>query len=252
MHDVDFHRWMTWLEIALAAVTFIALLVINAPYGRHVRRGWGPQIPSRIGWIVMEFPAVGVFIWFYAQGELRWDVVPLALLSLWQVHYIHRTFIFPFRLRTKGKTMPALIASIAVAFNILNAYVNATWLSHFGGYDVSWLWDPRFIIGVGIFAAGFWINITSDQILINLRKPGETGYKIPKGGLFRVVSCPNYLGEIIEWTGFAIATWALPGVAFALYTAANVGPRALANHRWYRERFENYPAERKALIPFVL
>ncbi len=58
--------------------------------------------------------------------------------------------------------------------------------------------------------------------------------------------------QIIEWTGFAIATWALPGVAFALYTAANVGPRALANHRWYRERFENYPAERKALIPFVL
>ncbi|MCR9164905.1 MAG: DUF1295 domain-containing protein [Nannocystaceae bacterium] len=252
MHDPDFHAWMTWLEIGLAAVTLLALLFINAPYGRHVRRGWGPEIPSRVGWIVMEFPAVGVFLWFYAQGVHRWDLVPLALLSLWQVHYIHRTFIFPFRLRTKGKTMPVLIAAMAIAFNVLNAYVNATWLSHFGAYDVSWLWDPRFIVGVAVFAAGFFINITSDQILINLRKPGETGYKIPKGGLFRVVSSPNYLGEIVEWTGFAIATWSLPGLAFALYTAANVGPRALANHRWYREKFENYPSERRALIPFVL
>ncbi len=252
MHDADFHTWMTWLEIGLAAVTLLALLFINAPYGRHVRRGWGPEIPSRVGWIVMEFPAVGVFLWFYAQGVHRWDLVPLALVSLWQVHYVHRTFIFPFRLRIKGKTMPLLIAAMAIAFNVLNAYVNATWLSHFSEYDVSWFWDPRFILGVAIFAAGFWINVTSDQILINLRKPGETGYKIPKGGLFRVVSCPNYFGEIVEWTGFAIATWSLPGLAFALYTAANVGPRALANHRWYREKFENYPSERRALIPFIL
>ena len=252
MHDADFHRWMTWLEIGLAAITFAALLVINAPYGRHVRRGWGPEIPSRLGWIVMEFPAVGVFLWFYAQGDHRWDMAPLALVSLWQVHYIHRTFIFPFRLKIGGKTMPVAIAAMAVVFNVLNAYVNATWLSHFADYAVDWLWDPRFLLGAGIFALGFWINVTSDQILINLRKPGETGYKIPKGGLFRVVSCPNYLGEIVEWVGFAIATWSLPGLAFALYTAANVGPRALANHRWYRERFENYPAERKALIPFLL
>lgn len=252
MGDADFHRWMTWLEIGLAVVTFVALLVVDAPYGRHIRRGWGPKIPARVGWIVMEFPAVGAFLWFYAHGEHRLDLVPLALVSLWQVHYVHRTFIYPFRLRARGKRMPAVIAAMALAFNVLNAYVNASWLGRFGSYDVSWLYDPRFVLGVVIFAAGFCINVASDQILINLRKPGETDYRIPRGGLFRVVSCPNYLGEIVEWTGFAIASWSLPGLAFALYTVANVGPRALANHRWYRQRFENYPAERRALIPFIL
>jgi protein-S-isoprenylcysteine O-methyltransferase Ste14 len=65
------------------------------------------------------------------------------------------------------------------------------------------------------------------------------------------VTCPNYLGEIIEWLGFALATWSLAGLAFALYTAANLGPRALANHRWYRERFPDYPERRKALVPFL-
>ncbi len=252
MSDPSTHHWLTWLEIGLAVVTFVALLVIKAPYGRHTRRGWGPEFPARIGWVVMELPAVALFLWFYSRGEHRWDLAPLALLSVWQVHYVHRTFIFPFRLRVQGKRMPVLVAGLAIVFNSLNAYVNATWLSQLGDYPVSWLWDPRFLVGVAIFALGFWTNYTSDRILIELRKPGETGYKIPRGGLYRLVSCPNYLGEITEWVGFAIATWSLPGLAFALYTIANVGPRALAHHRWYRERFDNYPAERKALIPFLL
>ena len=58
--------------------------------------------------------------------------------------------------------------------------------------------------------------------------------------------------ELLEWVGFAIASWSLPGLAFAVYTAANLVPRALANRRWYRERFPDYPSERKALIPFLL
>ena len=65
------------------------------------------------------------------------------------------------------------------------------------------------------------------------------------------MACPNYLGEIIEWAGFAIATWSLPGLAFALMTAANLVPRAGANWLWYRRTFPEYPPERKALIPRV-
>lgn len=251
MDESQLHHLATLVQIGLAVVTVIALVFINAPYGRHVRRGWGLEIPAVVGWVVMEAPAVLLFGWIYLQGEHRFALVPLALLSLWQVHYIHRTFIFPFRMRSKGKRMPVLVAALAVVFNSLNAYINARWLSHFGSYDVSWFVDPRFVAGVVIFACGFWINYRSDRILFSLRKPGETGYKIPKGGLYRFVSCPNYLGEIVEWIGFAIACWSLPAVAFALYTIANVGPRAFANHRWYKEKFENYPAERKALIPFL-
>lgn len=37
-----------------------------------------------------------------------------------------------------------------------------------------------------------------------------------------------------------------------VWTAVNLVPRALAHHRWYREHFEDYPRQRKALIPFVL
>lgn len=36
-------------------------------------------------------------------------------------------------------------------------------------------------VGVILFCTGMFINLQADHILRNLRKPGETGYKIPRG-----------------------------------------------------------------------
>lgn len=119
-------------------------------------------------------------------------------------------------------------------------------------YGPGWLADPRFLAGLAIFATGFALNIHSDNILLRLRKLGGPGYSIPRGGAFRYVSCPNYLGELLEWAGWALATWSLGGLAFFACTAANLVPRALSHDRWYRERFEDYPRGRKAVIPGVL
>ncbi len=247
---MNLHSWLVWTQIALAAVTFIALMFTTAPYGRHLRGGWGPTIPGRVGWILMEAPAVLVFLGVFLVGPQATALVPLLFLLLWQLHYIHRTFIFPFRLKSR-KAMPLLIPLIAIAFNSLNATINAWWISDLGDYGMAWLTGPRFIAGVIVFAVGMAINLHSDTVLMRLRRPGETDYKIPHGGMYRHVSCPNYLGEILEWIGWAIATWSMAGLAFALYTAANLIPRALENHRWYQDTFPDYP-RRKAVIPGLL
>jgi len=238
--------------LALAVPTFAFLLWKTAPYGRHDRAGWGPTVPSRVGWIVMELPAVVGFVAVFAHGRHRAALVPLVLLALWQLHYVHRTFIFPFRMRATGKRMPLAVALTGSLFNAANAYVNARWISHLGDYATSWLADPRFLTGAVVFAAGLAMNLHADTVLLRLRAPGETGYKIPRGGMYRFVTSPNYLGEILEWCGWALLTWSLAGVAFAVYTIANLAPRALSNHAWYRERFPSYPPERRALVPFLL
>lgn len=147
--------------------------------------------------------------------------------------------------------MPLLIVILAIVFNLFNAYLNARWISHFGNYSFGWLTSPFFVVGTLMFGVGWLINLHSDTVLIHLRKPGETGYKIPKGGFFRWVSAPNYFGELLEWLGWAIATWSLAGLAFWVYTAANLVPRAITNHRWYHEKFTDYPKERKALVPYL-
>jgi len=87
--------------------------------------------------------------------------------------------------------------------------------------------------------------------LRTLRAPGERGYKIPHGGLYRFVSAPNYFGELVEWSGFALAAWSPAALVFVVWTAANLAPRAWANHRWYRRTFADYPTGRRALVPFL-
>ena len=62
--------------------------------------------------------------------------------------------------------------------------------------SLSWL-------GLFLFLLGMTINIHSDSILRGLRSPGETGYRIPHGGFFSLISAPNYFGETLEWAGFA-------------------------------------------------
>lgn len=253
MTDATLHRALVWAVFALAALTFAVLLRFKAPYGRHYDgRGWGPAVPNRLGWVLMELPATVLFAYIYLTGQAAMEVVPLFLLAMWQCHYLNRTFIYPFRTRTSGKMMPLAVVMSGFAFNVLNAYVNARFISHFGEYGAEWLADPRFIAGTAIFLCGLALNIHSDNILLRLRKHGGSDYSIPRGGPFRYVSSPNYLGEILEWGGWALATWSLAGLAFFCYAAANLGPRARANHRWYRERFDDYPEDRKALIPGLL
>ena len=239
------------LELGLAVATFAGLLFIVAPYGRHGRSGWGPTLPARIGWLVMESPAPLVFLGVYLTGAHRFDLVPLLFLLLWELHYVQRSFVYPLLLRD-GSRMPLSVMALAVGFNVLNAFINARWVSYYGNYPTGWLADPRFIIGVAVFIGGYALNLSADRTLRELRRPGESGYRIPQGRAYRLVSCPNYLGEIVEWFGWALATWSPAGLAFAVYTVANLAPRAVANHRWYHEHFADYPARRRALIPYII
>ncbi|MCJ7700979.1 MAG: DUF1295 domain-containing protein [Anaerolineales bacterium] len=240
------------ITLPLSVVIFVALFYISAPYGRHKRRGWGPSLSNRLGWLLMESPSVFLFGILFFIGEAPKTPSMLIFFGLWQAHYIHRALIYPFMISAARTSMPLTIVLMAFGFNIGNAYINARYLfSLSGGYPETWISSPQMLVGLTLFISGFIINRRADRILQNLRKPGDTKYKIPYGYLYRWISCPNYFGEIIEWTGWAIATWSLPGLAFALWTFANLAPRARAHHAWYRAHFPDYPEERKALLPGV-
>ena len=133
----------------------------------------------------------------------------------------------------------------------MNGYINGTYLFSLSDYPTDWWTSLQFIGGTVVFFAGFSINKQADRKLRNFKKEAGGKYVIPEGGMFKYVSCPHYLGEILEWTGWAILTWSLPGLAFALFTFANLAPRAWSHHQWYKSHFSNYPVTRKALLPFI-
>jgi len=236
----------------IALVVFVLLIFVPAPYGRYQRKGWGPLLNPVFSWFLMESPAVFVMLICFITGKNR-DLISIIFLSFWEIHYIQRTFIFPLLMKGKGKPWPVSLIAMAFIFNVINGYINGRYLFYFSNpLPLSWLNDPRFLTGTFVFFAGFLINLHSDHILRSIKSSRDGEYGIPRGGFFEFVSGANYFGEIVEWTGWAILTWSYPGLAFALFTAANLVPRAISHHKWYKKFFPDYPAKRKAIIPFIL
>jgi 3-oxo-5-alpha-steroid 4-dehydrogenase 1 len=260
----------------LAVIVFIALQWIEAPYGMAFRKGWGPSVNNRVGWIAMEAPAFIAMLWFMLASP-RLSVQTLASLSafipmlialLFLFHYFQRSFIFPLLMRGKSR-MPWTIALMGALFNIINAYMIGGWLFYLspedyyepvaqllcGDFSVA-VTSPlpiAFVAGLLIFFLGMAINWQSDYIIRHLRKPGETGHKIPRGGMYDYVSSANYLGEIIEWCGFAIICWSWAGVMFLLWTCSNLVPRSAKIHQRYINEFgdEYRSLKRRRIFPFI-
>ncbi|MFH1131136.1 MAG: methyltransferase [Pseudomonadota bacterium] len=251
MMNPDYFQFAILIWLALAGVVFVALFFVRAPYGRHMRSGWGPGFSNTLGWILMETPSVLIFAGMFLWGERVSNAVAWAFFSFWQAHYVHRSWIFPFKLHKRKSSLPLLVLLMGVAFNAVNASTNGYYLFFIAPLrGALYFADLRFVVGALLFFGGMFLNVKSDYTLLKLRCAGSE-YSIPSTGFFKWVSCPNYLGEIIEWTGWAILTWSSAGLAFAVWTAVNLGHRAYANHKWYKERFPDYPTERKALIPYL-
>lgn len=235
--------------MAIGAIIFLVLLKVTAPYGRYASPGWGIRINNNLGWVVMEMPAMVLLMYFIISNSSRQDVVSLSLAGLFMFHYVNRTFIYPFRIRTKGKKIPVLIVSSGFSFNVINGFLLGYYFGYFYNGDTI---GVRFIVGAILFITGIVINWNYDDKLIHLRKPGDTSYLIPRGKLFELISCPNLLGEVIEWTGYAIMCRNMPAVSFLVWTLANLIPRALSHHKWYKQHFSDYPVQRKAIFPYLL
>jgi len=244
---------LCWAELALAAMTFRGSLKQANPYGRHLPAGQAGTWPALPAWLLFEAPqwfAFALTFWLSARSP---SPVALTLFGLWQAHYVHPAILYPLRMRDRAKRFPAGTVVFGFVFNGVNGFINGWAVAHAPHLaSTRWFSDPRFIAGAVIAAAGWLINFQADTILIRLRDDGSSGYKIPCGGMFRYVSAANYLGELVMWCGWALMSFTFAGLVFALFSIANLGPRALSHHRWYLENFPDYPKDRKALVPGLL
>lgn len=266
----DLPSAMTILAIVMALLALPTLLALTtggmrANYGRYSSDklsmpGESILVPGRTAWIIQEIPCV-IFVGLRLASRGLTDALSdsdntpnVILLSLFLIHYTHRAIVFPFMLKCRPIPLPTMF--MAFFFCVYNGYMQSTNLieaSCASAYGSSWLVDPRFICGCNVFFLGMLINIHSDYTLIALRRSRvDKEYKIPRGGMFDYVSGANFFGEIVEWTGFAIACWSIPAAAFALFTFCNIAPRAASHHKFYLEKFrEEYPKSRRAVIPFI-
>ncbi len=256
----DTYRIILQIMTFLAVVVYLVLQYIKVGYGFLRDRKWGPAIPNRIGWIIMELPVFIFMLVLFIIYGLESNISVKIMTFLFLGHYFQRSFIFPFLIKGRSK-MPISVVIMGICFNLVNVYLIGSWLFIYSSppfysrefYTTEWLLTPQFIIGTLIFLFGMVVNLHSDHIIRNLRKKGDSKHYIPRGGMFRFVSSANYFGEITEWFGFAILTWSLPGALFCIWTFANLAPRANSLYEKYTEEFgeEFTKLKRKRVIPFI-
>ena len=247
--------------VVMAIIVYIALFYFKAGYGYLSSSNWGPKISNRIAWILMEAPAFLFLLYhtldFAGSGAETGNskIVLYTMAGFFLLHYFQRSFIFPFLMRGMSK-MPIAIMVMGMTFNTLNSYFIGAWLYRYapeGMYTTEWFSSPQFIIGSVIFFTGMLINLDSDNVIRHLRKPGDTKHYIPKKHLYKYVTSANYFGELTEWVGYAILTWSPAGLLFAIWTFANLAPRAKSLTEKYEAEFgdEYKELNKKHLIPFI-
>ncbi len=261
----------------LAVFVFVMLFFFKAGYGYLSDNKWGPTIPNKLAWIIMETPSFLYLLYYTLVFALDGPGKELGILDsvngncvlvlyimagLFLLHYFQRSFIFPLLMRGKSRT-PIAIMLMGMVFNTVNAFLIAGWIFGIPGlmeaqapdgyYTLAWLYDPRFIIGAAIFFTGMGINLNSDHVIRHLRQPGDTRHYIPRKGMYKYVTSANYFGELVEWIGYAVLTWSPAGLLFAVWTFANLGPRAKSLTEKYEQEFgEEYTQlHKKNLIPFI-
>lgn len=239
----------------LGAVVFGALWKVNAGYGKFATGSWGPSIGNKAGWVIMEFPVFAVMLVMWWRAGFPLYAPQIVLFSLFMLHYAQRCFVFPFLMRGKSR-MPLSIVFMGMVFNLLNGFIQGAGLFIFprAAYSLGWSYLLRWnaVLGIVLFFVGLGINWNSDHVIRGLRKPGDNAHYLPQKGLYKYVTSANYLGEILEWVGFAIAAASPAAWVFAWWTAANLVPRSNSIYKRYLSEFgEQAMGRRKRLIPFV-
>ncbi|QRW22687.1 3-oxo-5-alpha-steroid 4-dehydrogenase [Rhizoctonia solani] len=217
-----------------------------------ITRAWNAlSLDGTFSWIIMELPSPITLLYAFSQQTKLSDLLPLSLTPhsvlplLFVGHYLNRAIISP--LRTPSRSRSHLVVVLAaIVFNTINGSVNGTWLG-VGARTGSLGWadvPTSYWVGVAMFGLGLWGNIWHDEVLLKIRKDKD-GFALASGSITTRLQESLTLGR---YGGVYIT----PTLLFVLVEVALMLPRAQRGHEWYHEKFDDYPKERKAVIPFLL
>lgn len=251
--DISTYHHVLWAMAFMGLFVFVTLYFVDAGYGKFRSNKWGYSINNKLGWVLMECPALIPIA--YTIVALTPSALAILFMSLYALHYVYRSFIFPALLKGNSK-MPLAITAMGATFNFTNSTLLCASVVAFPKESYSdicsYAGNWNFWLGIVLFFMGMYTHMKADHTIRNLRKPGDTNHYLPKGGLFDYVTSANYFGELLEWTGFAILLCNPAAWMFVWWTAANLVPRAHAINKKYRAEFGNEQVgKRKRVIPFI-
>lgn len=191
-------------------------------------------------------------------GASFWDMSTAALLAGCSfLHYIKRCIEVLFVHKYSDTSRVEVVCAVSICGWYASNVAVTVWLTvptcACGGPP-----DGRVlrVVGLALWLLGQVSNAYHHLLLRWLRTTGqplntESKYQVPRGGLFEYVAAPHYLCEMINWLGIALmcghsVVWVMHGCNLTYLSG-----RAVVTRRYYLEKVDGYPSERKSMIPFV-
>jgi len=242
-----------WTPLLIAIYTGIFFIVIGSGYAE--RKGLmtvkyskfrpGTGISSRTGMFIIYFlpflfhiPAV---MYFVKEPLTQVQMIFSAAILL---HFAKRCYEVLFIHKYSGPIDVSTVIQITSGYSFVSVY--AAYLFQWALAEIDFL----HIAGVLLFVIGQSGNFYHHKLLANLRE-SETGYFIPRGGLFEQVACPHYFFEVIAWVGIALISRHVDMFLLALMMGNYLSGRSVKVRDWYLEKFPDYPQQRKVIFPYL-
>eukprot|EP00199_Chlamydomonas_sp_CCMP681_P007022 CAMPEP_0119107156 /NCGR_PEP_ID=MMETSP1180-20130426/8574_1 /TAXON_ID=3052 ORGANISM="Chlamydomonas cf sp, Strain CCMP681" /NCGR_SAMPLE_ID=MMETSP1180 /ASSEMBLY_ACC=CAM_ASM_000741 /LENGTH=300 /DNA_ID=CAMNT_0007092605 /DNA_START=91 /DNA_END=990 /DNA_ORIENTATION=- len=190
------------------------------------------------------FGPLVVYPLFYALPHLLYPgvtppaqrpLVQTLALAYWSFHYSKRIFETFLVHKFGHDTMPIM----NLVRNCAYYWGFAAYVSYFNNHPL-YTAPPvqQSVVALGLAMLCQLSNLKCHLILSNLRKPGEKGYKIPKGFLFNYITCANYTCEVLGWALFTVAVQAVPAGIFALVGTVQMAQWAIQKHKRLKKVFD--------------
>lgn len=226
----------------------------------------GPQIAWRTVFIIEYLGPILIHPLIYALRPYLYKsssilggmpaTSTLQQLSLIMIvlHFIKREFETVSIHRFSSSTMPAFnIFKNSAHYWLLSGLNIAYWTYSPTSPTQTRSLGPIAYLGLALFVFGELANLNSHLVLRDLRPSGTTQRGIPKGLGFSLVTCPNYMFEMMAWTGIWLVNFSLSTGLFALVAGGQMAVWAMKKERRYRKEFgDKYKRKRFAMIPGVI
>jgi very-long-chain enoyl-CoA reductase len=105
-------------------------------------------------------------------------------------------------------------------------------------------------LGLVLYLFGEISNGAVHLHLATLRSAGGTERRIPSGYGFNLVTCPNYMFEVVSWLGIILTSRSWSVVVFIAFGIMQMAAWAKNKERAYRKEFgDKYKKKRYTMLP---
>ena len=223
------------------------------PYGKFANTDTGPTISGRDNMLLIYTPALLFNAASLAPmlGSGSTSSTSLLLTAAMTLHFLKRVGETLFLHKYSTRVNPGVGSFIGVY------YAAVSWIIlHFHTLAKVGPGDAGSVsAGIALFALGEAGNFYHHVLLAQLRDGRSTkeqqAYKVPKGGLFGLVTCPHYLFELVAWLGIALISQEVHSFLVLASMSSYLAGRSVSQTRWAQSNIKDYPKERKNIVTLL-